>query len=93
MIAANMPKAFKGMIGVKLHETNAMAEVKEVTNIALNACLNVYESFRIGSFLMALILNVESQKSWKTKISSAPIPMTTSRAATCIYEKYVILSM
>ena len=63
MIAANIPKAFKGIIGVKLHDMNAMEEVREVTNIALNACLKVYEILSIGSFLMALIWKVESQKS------------------------------
>ena len=55
MIAANIPNAFRGMIGVKLHEMKAMAEVREVTIMALNACLIVYEILKIGSFLMALI--------------------------------------
>ena len=41
IIAANIPNDFKGIITVKLQATKAMAEVREVTIMALEACLNV----------------------------------------------------
>jgi len=41
MIEANIPKDFRGIITVKLQATKAIADVRDVTNIALEAYLNV----------------------------------------------------
>lgn len=82
-IAEKIPNAFKGIMGESVHEMKAIEEVAEVTNIARHACLKVKVSRRIGYLSNARIWKVDIQKSWKTKMSSAPIPIITRKAKRC----------
>ena len=88
---AKIPKDLIGIIGLKVHAKKAAEDVKEVTNICIEAFLQVYESLSIGLSLKALIQSEFSHWSWKTKISSDPIPMIISKTETCKLEKYSTL--
>ena len=77
---AKYPKALKGMIGVIAHDKNAIEEVSEVTIMARDACLKAKVNRRVGLFSKAFIWKVVSQKSWNTKISSAPMPIIMMKA-------------
>jgi len=63
------------MMAPKQQDPKATVDVSEVTSIDPIACLNARLNLSIGLFLIALIWNVFFQLSWKTKISSDPIPI------------------
>ena len=73
-----------GLIHVAKKDT---AVVNEVTNIAPDALRNVYAKRNGNLSLMMLIFPVYTQKSWKTKISSQPIPMIMTKTEEWIVEK------
>lgn len=73
-MVANIPNDLIGIILLEVHDKNATAEVSDVTIIYFEACAYVYEILKIGCFLIASIVKEFCQLSWKTKISSAPIP-------------------
>lgn len=84
-IAANMPKALIGMMGLKTLARNATHVVLDVTNIALAARLIVYAIlyFFVSSSasspsvtLSSAIVSLYLQASINTKKSSAAIPNT-----------------
>ena len=87
-MAAKRPKAYIGKILLPMQDANAPADVREVTNMALAAFLKVYVSRLMISVYIDLILCEPIQKSWKTKTSSAPIPMIRMRTEMWIVEKY-----
>ena len=62
-MVANQPKARIGIIEDIVHEKNANAEVRLVTNISDEAYLKAYESLKIGLSDIAFILKAFFQKS------------------------------
>jgi hypothetical protein len=76
-IAAKTPKAYIGMILLPAQDANATVDVKDVMNIDLLALLKVKVNLFLESSLIAFIKKEPSQKSWKTKMSSAPMPTMT----------------
>jgi len=79
--AANQPNDAIGGTPLIVHEAKVMAEVREVTSMALAAFRHAQLSLRIGSFLRALCWKLHTQKSWKTKTSSQPMPRTMKPTA------------
>jgi hypothetical protein len=66
-----------GMILLPAQDAKATVDVKDVINMDLLALRKVKVSLCLGSSLIAGIKKDPSQKSWKTKTSSAPMPTTT----------------
>lgn len=61
--AANQPNDAIGISSLMVQEANVIAEVAEVTSIALDAFLHARLIRRIGSLIKALYWNVCSQAS------------------------------
>ena len=81
--AENMPKAYNGLIGEMEHMRKATVDVSEVTNMALADFQKVYVSRRTGWFFKAAILVALAHMSWKTKMSSDPMPTMMIRQPKC----------
>lgn len=75
MIVENIPKLLIGMIGLIEQEAKATELVTDVTSIYMKAFLTTIDILSIGRCRIAFTHNAFFQQSWKTKMSSHPIPM------------------
>ena len=88
IIVENIPKLLIGMIGLIEQEANATELVTDVTSIYMNAFLTTRDILSIGRCLIAFTHNAFFQQSWKTKMSSQPIPTIIIMEEIWSEEKY-----
>jgi hypothetical protein len=87
MIVEKIPKLLIGMIGLIEQDANATELVTDVTSIYMNAFLTTRDILSIGRCLIAFTHIAFFQQSWKTKISSHPIPTIIIIEEICREEK------
>jgi hypothetical protein len=87
IIVENIPKLLIGINGLLIQAENATPLVKEVTSIYMKAFLTTRAIRSNGFCLIALIHLAFCQQSWKTKMSSQPMPTIIMTTDKCILEK------